>query len=424
MSTNAPGQKIAIIGSGIAGLTVAYLLSKHHQVTLFEKNDYLGGHTHTRLVQLKDKVYPVDTGFIVFNNWTYPNFIKLLNQLGVASEPSDMSFSVHCEASRLEYKGTNLNTLFAQRSNLFKPYFWRMIWDILRFNKQALRALTTDSISEQQTLGDFISQQDYSAAFINNYIIPMGAAIWSASTDSMLAFPARFFLQFFNNHGLLNLTHRPEWRVISNGSHSYIKPLTKPYQNSIHVNTPTVEVSRSTKEVKITTQSKQTYHFDQVVFACHSDQALAMLANPTQLEREVLASLPYQKNKVVLHTDTRLMPKRQLAWASWNYYIPQQAKDRVTVTYHMNKLQNLHEAPAKLLVTLNPTQAIDANKIIAEYQYNHPIFTLAGIKAQQRHHEISGHHRSHYCGAYWFNGFHEDGVNSALRVAKHFGASL
>lgn len=418
-------KNIAIIGSGISGLTAAYLLNReHNDVTLFEANDYLGGHTHTKDVLLGGKSYPVNTGFIVFNDWTYPNFIKLMDQLGVKSEESDMSFSVRCENTGLEYNGTNLNTLFAQRINLVRPSFLRMIKDILRFNKETVAALEANQINDTETLGEYLSRHQYSDGFTRHYIVPMGAAIWSASVEVMMDFPLKFFLRFFNNHGMLSVDDRPQWRVISGGSRSYIDPITAGFKNNIRFNTPIKRVERQADHVTLLTDQGESYTFDEVVFACHSDQALAMLAEPTQDELSVLGALPYQDNSVVLHTDNRLMPKKPLAWASWNYHIPQRANDCAAVTYNMNMLQNFHDAPETLLVTLNRTHEIDPAKIIDQYSYSHPVFTLDGIAAQQQHHAISGHNRTHYCGAYWFNGFHEDGVNSALRVAKHFGIEL
>lgn len=429
MSAKLERQRIAIIGSGISGLTAGHLLSRNHEVSLFEANDYLGGHTHTKSVESTGRVYPVNTGFIVFNDWTYPNFIKLMDRLGVKSEASDMSFSVRCENTGLEYNGTNLNSLFAQRMNLFRPHFLRMIRDILRFNKQTVAALQRGEIDENQSLGDFIAEQGYSEAFQNYYIVPMGAAIWSASVEVMLSFPLRFFLQFFNNHGMLSVDERPQWRVLTGGSQSYIEPITRPFKDNIFLNTPVRSVQRFDDRVDVTAQAGDTQTFDHVIFACHSDQALRLLVDASQSEHDILGDIPYQNNEVVLHTDTRLMPKRKLAWAAWNYHIPQRANDCAMVTYNMNILQNFDDAPETFLVTLNRTQEIDPDKVIDSYNYSHPVFSLEGVKAQQRHHEISGNAasgfgRTHYCGAYWFNGFHEDGVNSGLRVAAHFGESL
>lgn len=428
------GQRIAVIGSGIAGLTSAYLLSREHDITLFEANDYLGGHTHTRPVECQGKIYPVNTGFIVYNDWTYPNFIKLMNELGVASEASDMSFSVRCENTGLEYNGTSLNSLFAQRINLIRPAFLRMVWDILRFNKQTVAMLAEGTVSDTQTLSEFIQSEGYSDAFERFYIIPMGAAIWSASTDVMMNFPLRFFLQFFNNHGMLSVDERPQWRVLTGGSQAYIAPLTRPFAQGIRLRTPVQRVQRDAEGVTIFTEQHGAERFDQVVFACHSDQALALLADPSEQESRILGAIPYQMNSVILHTDTRMMPKRKLAWASWNYHIPQRCQEQAMLTYNMNILQNFHDAPETFLVTLNRPQEIAQNKIIERFDYAHPVFTQDGIAAQAQHGLISGRqeaeggdHRSartHYCGAYWFNGFHEDGVNSGLRVAQAFGLTL
>jgi predicted NAD/FAD-binding protein len=417
-------QKIAVIGAGISGLLSAYLLNREHDVTLFEANQYLGGHTHSKTVQSGGKTYHVNTGFIVFNDWTYPNFIKLMDQIGVVSEDSEMSFSVRDENTALEYNGTSLNSLFAQRSNLFKPSFWFMIKDILRFNKQTVEMVKNDTIPEGLTLGDFVKEHNYGDHFVNHYVVPMGAAIWSASVDVMMEFPLQFFLKFFNNHGMLSVDNRPQWRVVSNGSQSYVEPLIQSFKDNIHLNTPIASVKRSAENVIVKTISGDEIEFDQVVFACHSDQALGMLDDPTQAENDILGAIPYQRNEVVLHTDRRLMPKRKLAWAAWNYHIPQRLSEYAMVTYHMNALQNLDDAPDDFMVTLNRTAEIAPGKIIDKYDYAHPVFTMDGIAAQQRHSEINNKNRSHFCGAYWFNGFHEDGVNSALRVAKSFGIEL
>lgn len=417
-------QKIAVIGAGVSGLLSAYLLNREHDVTLFEANQYLGGHTHTKTVQSGGKTYNVNTGFIVFNDWTYPNFIKLMGQIGVKSEASEMSFSVRDENTGIEYNGTSFNSLFAQRSNLLKPTFWLMIKDILRFNKQTVDLVQKDTISDTQTLGEFVKENKYSDRFVNHYIVPMGAAIWSASVDVMMDFPLKFFLKFFNNHGMLSVDERPQWRVISDGSESYIEPLIESFKDNIHLNSPISSVRRFDDNVVIKTFSGDEFEFDQVVFACHSDQVLGMLDAPTDDENDILGAIPYQMNEVVLHTDRRLMPKRKLAWAAWNYHIPQRLSEYAMVTYHMNALQNFTDAPDDFMVTLNRTAEIAPGKIIDKYDYAHPVFTMDGIAAQARHSEINNKNRSHFCGAYWFNGFHEDGVNSALRVAKSFGIEL
>ena len=417
-------QRIAIIGAGISGLTCGHLLSSKHHVTLFEANDYLGGHTNTEDIKLGGKTYPVNTGFIVFNDWTYPNFIKLMDQLGVESEDSEMSFSVRDENTGLEYNGTTLNSLFAQRTNALRPSFIRMILDILKFNKQTVAALDSDEIKEGQTLGEFVKQHGYSKHFVNHYIVPMGSAIWSASVDVMMDFPLKFFLKFFNNHGMLSVDDRPQWRVITGGSRSYIEPITKNYKDNIHLSTPIKSVLRSNDVVTITTSSGKQYEFDQVIFSCHSDQALRLLSDATQDENDVLSAIPFQMNDVVLHTDEKLMPKKKLAWAAWNYHIPQRHSEHAMVTYNMNILQNFDDAPETILLTLNRSQEIAPSKIIKQYQYAHPVFTLDGMVAQSRHSDISNHNRTHFCGAYWLNGFHEDGVKSALKVCSDFGIEL
>ncbi|MDX1451356.1 MAG: FAD-dependent oxidoreductase [Oleiphilaceae bacterium] len=419
----AQGRRIAVVGSGIAGLTSAYLLSRHHEVTLYEANDYLGGHTHTQHVELRGRSYPVNTGFIVFNDWTYPNFIKLMEQLGVASEASDMSFSVRCENTGLEYNGTSLNSLFAQRSNILRPAFLRMVKDILRFNRATTQAVQSGELDEHISLGEYLDAEGYGRYFRQYYIVPMGAAIWSSSEEVMLNFPLAFFLRFFHNHGMLSVDERPQWRVLKNGSQSYIDPITQPFKQRIHLATPVQKIWRHDDGVTIES-ARGKEQFDEVILACHSDQALKMLADPSAQESAILGALPYQMNDVVLHTDTRLMPKRQLAWASWNYHIPQRANQCAMVTYNMNMLQNFHNAPETFLVTLNRSTEIDPDKVIASFRYAHPVFTLDGVAAQARHGEISGQRHTHYCGAYWLNGFHEDGVNSALRVVRDFGIEL
>ena len=417
-------KRIAIIGSGISGLTCAYLLKEKYDVFLYEANDYAGGHTQTTDVEVEGICYPVNTGFIVFNDWTYPNFIKLMNKLGVASEDSDMSFSVKCERTGIEYNGENLDTLFAQRMNAVKPSFLKMVLDILRFNKEAKLELADQQIDPSETLGSYIQRKGYSDAFKRHYVIPMGAAIWSSSEDMMMQFPVYFFLRFFNNHGMLSVDDRPQWRVISGGSRSYVGRIVKTLpEDQVYLNTPISQVTRSEEAVQLVS-ARGTGTYDQVIFACHSDQALAMLEQPTEAEASILGAIPYQMNEVVLHTDSSILPKHKKVWASWNYHIGQASQDTVAVTYYMNKLQNFHQAPVDFCVTLNKTQDIDPAKIIRQFNYAHPAFTLEGMAAQERHVEISGHQRSHFCGAYWFNGFHEDGVRSALRVTQAFGVSL
>ncbi|MBD9485152.1 FAD-dependent oxidoreductase [Pseudomonas sp. PDM14] len=415
-------MKIAIIGSGISGLTSAYLLNRQHDITLFEAGDWVGGHTHTVDVQVDGRDYAIDTGFIVFNDWTYPHFIKLLDQLGVASQPTEMSFSVHDPASGCEYNGNNLNSLFAQRGNLLSPAFWGMLRDILRFNREALDDLEQQRIASTTTLGDYLRMGHYGTRFIDHYIVPMGAAIWSMSLQDMLAFPLQFFVRFFKNHGLLSVSNRPQWRVVSGGSRSYVAPLSASFSQRIRLNCPVQRVERDAEGVTVYS-SAGSERFDKVVFACHSDDALAMLAAPTVSEREILGALRYADNDVVLHTDTRLLPDRRLAWASWNYRLGGARHQPAAVTYDMNILQGI-ASDTTFCVSLNQSAAIDPARILGRYTYRHPQYSLAGIDAQARWGDINGQQHSYFCGAYWANGFHEDGVVSALRVADAFGERL
>lgn len=410
-------MKIAIIGTGVAGNVAAYYLNKQHDIRVYEASDYIGGHTHTHDISLGDEQHRVDTGFIVFNKKTYPNFIELLHHLNVDYQPSDMSFSVQAESDNLEYNGSTLNQLFAQRRNLFRPKFYRMIKDILRFNKESLTLLeeSYDSLS----LGQYLSDNNYSSQFIHHYIVPMGAAIWSTDHDSMFKFPARFFVQFFHNHGMLSVDDRPQWYVIKNGSSEYVKPLVVDHRDKIKLSAAVQSVRRANNKVYVKAVGCEEEVFDYAFIASHSDQALAMLDEPTSLESEILSAIPYTDNEAVLHTDQALMPKRRLAWAAWNYHLLKQKKERVALTYNMNILQNL-KSQHTFCVTLNNTEAIDESKIIKRMQYTHPFFTLEGVKAQQRHSEINGCNRVFYCGAYWRYGFHEDGVVSALNALKDF----
>ncbi|WP_302139660.1 NAD(P)/FAD-dependent oxidoreductase [Halomonas alkalicola] len=418
-----PSRRIAVIGSGIGGMAAAWYLSGRHQVTLFEAADRLGGHTATVDVELDGRHYAIDTGFIVFNDWTYPHFRRLLARLGVPSQPTEMSFSVHETARDFEYNGHTLASLFAQRRNLLRPSFYRLLRDILRFNREATRALEAGTLDPAMTLGEWLEANGYNDAFQRHYLLPMGAAIWSASLQDLRDFPLQFFVRFFRHHGLLSVNDRPQWYTLVGGSRSYIPALTAPYADRIRLSTPVQGIRRLVDGVELHTAAG-TERFDEVVLACHADQALALLEDPTPAEREVLAALPYQDNEVVLHTDTRLLPRRRRAWASWNYRLDGRGADeRISVTYDMNILQRL-AAPHTFCVTLNDGDAIDPNKVLGRFTYAHPQFTLAGEAAKARHTEISGPaFRTHYCGAYWRNGFHEDGVWSALRVARGLGCN-
>ena len=413
-------MKIAIIGSGIAGNTLAYHLHKQHDITVFEAESYIGGHTHTHQIMHEGKQVNVDTGFIVFNDRTYPNFMNLLDELKVDWQPSHMSFSVRSDHTDLEYNGTNLNSLFAQRSNLFKPSFYRMIRDILRFNKTAPELL---SDGHEISLGEYLKVGAYSQQFIDHYIIPMGAAIWSTDEQQMLNFPARFFVRFFHHHGMLTVNNRPQWLTIKGGSATYVSALTNSFKHKIRLNTPIQSVRRLKSSVRVKPLHQEEETFDYVFFACHSDQALKLLTDKTPDEQAILSSIPFQKNTIYLHHDAALMPKRKLAWAAWNYHVTTPAARQVAVTYNMNILQNL-QSIAPLLVTLNHSQNINPAKVIKRLSYMHPIYTLAGTEAQSRHAEISGKNRTGYCGAYWGNGFHEDGVVSALAAIRHFEQAI
>lgn len=415
-------MKIAIIGSGIAGLTCAYLLNRQHDVTVFEASDWVGGHTHTVEVTVEGREYAVDTGFIVFNDWTYPNFIRLLGQLGVSFKPTEMSFSVTDPDTGLEYNGNNLNSLFAQRSNLLSPGFWGMLRDILRFNKEAQRDLAEQRIAADTTLDDYLKAGGYGERFILHYIVPMGSAIWSMPMAEMLNFPLQFFVRFFKNHGLLSVSDRPQWQVVEGGSSAYVAPLTAAFKDKIRLSCPVTRIDRDEHGVVIHSPAG-IERFDKVVLACHSDQALQLLATPSQAERSILGALPYADNEVVLHTDTRLLPTRKLAWASWNYRLSGAGHTHAAVTYDMNILQGI-QSNTTFCVSLNQSAGISPSKVLARYTYAHPQFSLAAVAAQNRWAELDGQQHTHYCGAYWANGFHEDGVVSALRVAAAFGESL
>ena len=414
-------MKIAVIGTGIAGNVAARALCREHDITVFEAGDHVGGHTHTHDISHGGETHAIDTGFIVFNDWTYPNFMALLDEIGAASLPTEMSFSSRCEASGIEYNGASLNRLFAQRRNFLRPAFHGMIRDILRFNRQS-RELLGNSDAEL-TLGRYLEDNHYGRLFIDNYIIPMGAAIWSTDPRQMLDFPACHFVRFFANHGLLNIRNRPQWHVIEGGSREYVNRLVAPFRDRIHLREAVVSVRRLPTHVELHTAGGSKACFDHVFIGCHSDQALSMLAAPTRQEREVLGAIPYQHNEVVLHTDTSLLPKSRRAWAAWNYLRRQGDSGRVSVTYNMNILQKL-QSGTTFCVTLNDTQHINPDRILRQIHYQHPVFSAAGVAAQQRQQEINGRHRTWYCGAYWRYGFHEDGVISALNALRDYREHL
>ncbi|MEX2941758.1 NAD(P)/FAD-dependent oxidoreductase [Serratia fonticola] len=415
-------MKIAIIGSGIAGLTCAWRLAGHHQVTLFEAEPTVGGHTATVDVSTPQGTYAIDTGFIVYNDRTYPRFMGLLSELGISGQKTQMSFSVHNPQSGLEYNGHTLTSLFAQRRNLVNPAFWGLLRDIVRFNRLAKEALAGD-VNENSTLETFLEQHGFSAFFARHYILPMGAAIWSSSLQEMRRFPLPLFLRFFEHHGLLDVTHRPQWYVVPGGSREYVRAILDQLGDrlTLHLNAPVQQVIRHNGGVEI--QLAQSNHsFDQVIFACHSSQALAMLAHPTPAESEVLGDIGWQHNEVVLHSDPRWLPVRERAWASWNYRLSERDQASACVTYNMNILQGLPEGSPLFCVTLNPETPVDDRYVWKRFVYEHPMFNPQSWRAQSRRGEINGHQRSWFCGAYWYNGFHEDGVRSALDVVKGIAA--
>jgi predicted NAD/FAD-binding protein len=418
-----PAVNIAVIGAGISGLGCAYQLAKRgHRVDIFEARDRIGGHTATFDVQIGTRRFAVDTGFIVFNDRNYPNLLDLFKELGVASKDTTMGFSVCDEASGLEYAGNNLNTLFAQRGNLLSPSFLAMIREILRFNKLAIADLDAGRLAQDQTLGDYLKRHGFSAHFSRQYLLAMTSAIWSADFEDAQDFPVGFFVRFFRNHGLLSINNRPQWRVVEGGSREYLTPLTERFADNIKTRMPVSKILRPPGQpVSVHFTNGLVREFDEVVIATHSDEALAMLGDATNAEKAVLGALPYRDNEVILHTDTRLLPKTQRAWSSWNYRL-KPGNGRATVTYNMNILQGL-DAPETFCVTLNDTASINPHRILGRFNYAHPQFTLAGMQAQQRWDDINGQNGTWFCGAYWQNGFHEDGLSSGLRVAENLCAA-
>jgi uncharacterized protein len=414
--------KIAIVGAGISGLTVAHLLHKDHDIALFEANAYAGGHTNTVRVDTAHETHYVDTGFIVYNDRNYPCFERLLARLGVEWQPSEMSFAVSDENGDFEYASTSANGLFAKRTHLAAPWFHRMLADVVRFQRSARELLAAGAPGP--SLGHWVEELRFSRPFIDRMIVPQASAVWSADPRQMWSFPARFLVQFFHNHGMLGLRDRPKWRTVRGGSARYVDALTRPFADRLRLSTPVQAIHRAPDHVLVKPRGGEAERFDEVVLATHSDQALAMLADATDREHELLEAIPYQPNEAVLHTDARMLPRRRRAWASWNYHLLAEPPGKTTVTYHMNRLQSLR-TDTQFCVTLNRTHAIDPNTVIRKISYAHPVYTAAGAAAQARHEEIAGRERrTHFCGAYWGWGFHEDGVVSGLRVAERFGARL
>jgi predicted NAD/FAD-binding protein len=418
-------MRIAVIGSGISGMVAASRLHREHEVTVFEAGSYVGGHTNTVDVDFQGRQYAIDTGFIVFNDWTYPRFIALLNELGVGYQNSNMSFALREERSGLEYNGTTINTLFAQRRNAVSPRFLRMIADILRFNRASRELLA--GADDTITLGEYLERHRYSRAFRELYIVPMGMSIWSATESAMMSFPARFFVEFFDKHGFLNVDNRPVWQAIKGGSREYMRKLAAPLQQRIRLDTRVTNLRRDATGVTVNTANGMTERFDHVFIACHSDQALRFLDDASDTERELLGAFPYQENEATLHTDETMLPRTPLARAAWNFHKldvrDNRTRDRVALTYDMNVLQSL-DAPVKFLVTLNRRADIDPAKILKSITYHHPVYLPAGVAAQKRRAEISGVNRTYYCGAYWRYGFHEDGVVSAEWALEDFARMI
>ena len=413
--------RIAIVGAGIAGLTCAHLLHPRHEITLFEADDRPGGHTRTVDVETDTAAYRVDTGFIVFNDRNYPGFERLLERLGVESQTSDMGFSVSDGRGEFEYNGASINGLFARRSSLVRPSFHRMVRDLLRFNREAPALVGLNGSGP--SLGEFLDEGGYSQEFVKRLIVPQASAVWSADPRRMWEFPASMLVEFFANHGMFGLSGRPNWLTITGGSDRYVEAITRPLGNRLRLSTPVRRVERHDDRVEITPAGGEPERFDEVIFAAHSNQVLRMLGDLTRPEAEVLGAIPYQRNEAVLHTDRSMLPRRRRAWASWNFHLRDEPVGRTTVTYHMNRLQSLR-AGQELCVTLNRTEAIDPESVIRVIAYDHPVYTPAGLAAQRRWSEVSGVRRTHYCGAYWGYGFHEDGVVSALRVCSRLGCSL
>jgi predicted NAD/FAD-binding protein len=412
-------MRIAVIGSGISGMGAAYYLSRKHEVFLFEKESRLGGHTHTVTVESSQGSLAVDTGFIVHNDRTYPNLVRLFSELGVETQPSDMSFAVACHRTGFEYSSRGLNGFFAQRANLLRLDQHRLLREILRFNREATKLLDNSAVATM-TLGDVIEQGRYPALFTERYLYPMASAVWSMSTDEISRFPALTLLRFFDNHGMLGINTHPKWKVVRGGSRNYIRPITAPYQDRIYTDVHIRSVARDETGVTLHLQDRPSMRFDQVVFSCHGNQILPLLEAPTDREKDVLGRFTTSRNEVCLHSDSRLLPGRPQARASWNYLLSPDPGAGATVTYHMNRLQSL-AVPEDYCVTLNANGSIDPAKVLRRMVYHHPVYNRGAIEAQTCWSEISGRNRTHYCGAYWFYGFHEDGLNSAMRVARLLG---
>jgi hypothetical protein len=412
-------MKIAVVGSGIAGLSAAWLLSRQHDVVLYEQESRLGGHTHTHQVTLAGRDYSVDTGFIVHNPVNYPLLNRLFDELGVRSQPTTMGFSVQDARTGLEYNATNLNAMFCQRSNLLSPRFIRMVREILRFYRESVSLLQASG--DGPTLRDYLREHRYSTMFIEDHLIPMASALWSSPSSAILDFPAKYLVRFMANHHMLQVDGRPQWRVVQGGSSTYIAALQRTWNASVRLSSPVRSISRDEMAVSVSSDAG-TERFDQLVLACHGDQSLALLSDPTPAERAILGAIRFQENDTVLHTDSRILPRRRAAWAAWNAYVPASPAEHCTVSYCMNLLQSL-QSPEPFVVSLNRTNDIAEDKIIARMCYRHPVYTHDSVAAQSRRAEINGANRTWYAGAYWGFGFHEDGLRSGVEVARALGVS-
>jgi predicted NAD/FAD-binding protein len=418
-------QNIAVIGGGVAGITAAYLLQRRHRVTLYEKNDYIGGHTHTITIPAgPDAGVPVDTGFIVFNDRTYPLFIRLLNQLGVPQLASDMSFSYYCQATGFQYASRNIDSLFAQRRNLFDGGYLHMLLEILRFNRITRRELAADRL-DTLTLGGFMDRFRFGRRFRDQYLIPMASAIWSSPDADAADFPMATFARFFNNHGLLTVRDQPQWYVVRGGSHAYVKAFMENFQGDLRPDWPVKGIRRSADAATVILSDGQTQRFDHVVVAAHADEAYRLLTDPTEEETRLLEPWRYSTNQVVLHTNPACMPPNRRAWASWNYIreAGAPAGAPVALTYHMNRLQGL-DTQRHYFVTLNPGRKIDDQHVVARLTYTHPMFTFETLATQPRLEQLNRRHRTYYCGSYFGYGFHEDAVRASVNVAAAFGITL
>ncbi len=410
-------MKIAIIGSGISGLTIAHHLHRDHDITIYEANNYIGGHSNTVIVNEENRAIPIDTGFIVFNDWTYPNFESILKNINVDTENSEMSFSAKCKKTGFEWCGNGIKGLVFNQSNWNQKKSYQILFDFLRFNRLSKKLLASSDID--CSLGEFLKSNRFSQTFIDYYIIPMGAAIWSSTAQDIHHYPARSYLRFFRNHGLLNISHRPQWKTITGGSKEYVTKLSQPFKDNIELNSSVQKISRHHNGIRVHTENGTHKKFDHVFMACHSDQALQLLENPSSIEKNCLNKIKYQFNLATLHTDSSLMPANKNAWSSWNYLLPENDNENVKVTYYMNRLQNL-DTKQHYFVSLNLEKQIDPTKVIRHIAYMHPVFNQQAIDAQHQFSDINGINHTWYCGAYWRNGFHEDGVWSAKQALKYF----